>query len=310
MVSLHKSRKKEKETIKASLQHCEEELLQHMEVCSLRGDKSKPEILHNICKAEDIKKMFNKLRSICGKYQKSGVAFLEVPRVPGTDQKLCKDWKLVETPEEIMEYLLERNCKHFGQAKGTPFTTPPLSKQFNFQASTAVCEMVLEGESSCEELNDLTSILLHHFECRQQLDNLPSQMTMADLLDALAIWNEGTSTSPSVMNLGHYHVMFCRHTYEEDSPEAKAFKKKQAALLQAQLALLNYALRFNHSFDHQKTVVNVMIQKDLGNCKIPCKTCCTLALPLCVSSISPSWENSCYPKLFDMIHPESFARDP
>jgi hypothetical protein len=174
----------------------------------------------------------------------------------------------VETPKEILEYLLERNCKHFGQARGTPFTKPPLSEQFNFQASTAACEMVLEGKYSCDELNDLTSILLHHFERQQKLDNLSSQMTTVDLLNALAVCNEGTSTSPFGMNLGHYHAMFCRHTYEEDSLVANAFEKKQAALVQAQLALLNYALRFNHSFARWKTVVNLMIQKDPGNCKI------------------------------------------
>ncbi len=266
--ALRAARVKEREIIKASLQHREDEILQNIEVSSLGGDKSKADILRNIRKAEEIKRMFNKLRFIRGKYQTSGMSSLEVPTVDGTNPKLCKDWKLVETPTEIMEYLLERNRKHFGQAKGTPFTQPPLSEQFNFEASTAACEMVLTGDYSCDELNDLTSLLLHHFSRRQQLDNLPSQMTTSDLLDALAVWNEGTSTSPSGMNLGHYHAMFRRHDYKEDSPKAKAFEATQARLVQSQLALLNYALRFNHSFARWKTIVNVMIQKEPGNSKI------------------------------------------
>ena len=128
--------------------------------------------------------------------------------------------------------------------------------------------MVLEGDYSCDKLDNLTSLLLHHFSRRQQLDTLPSQMTTSDLLDALAVWNEGTSTSPSGMNLGHYHAMFRRHDYIADSAEAKAFETKQGQLVQAQLALINYALRFNHSFDRWKTIVKVMIQKEPGNSKI------------------------------------------
>ena len=266
--ALRAARQNEKSVIAASLKHREEEQLSHMEMSTLKGDKSKADILRNIRKAEELKHMFQKLRFIRGKNQKSGMATLEVPTIPGMDPKTCKDWTLVECPKEIMEYLLARNRKHFGQAKGTPFTLPPLAEKVDFQASTAACEMILNGDFSCEELEDLTQILLHHFSRRQELDNLPSKLTKAELLGALSVWNEGTSTSPSEMNLGHYHAMFRRHDYQANTEKAKAFEAKQEKLVQAQLALLNYALRFGHSFHRWKTIVNVMIQKDPGNSKI------------------------------------------
>jgi hypothetical protein len=50
------------------------------------------------------------------------------------------------------------------------------------------------------------------------------------------------------MNLGHYHAMFRRHDYIADSAEAKAFETKQGQLVQAQLALINYALRFKEDY--------------------------------------------------------------
>jgi hypothetical protein len=109
--------------------------------------------------------------------------------------------------------------------------------------------MILEGDFNCDELKDITQILLHHFSCRQELDQLPNQLTKEELLSALSIWNEGTSTSPSEMNLGHYHAMFRRHDYQAGTVKAKAFEAKQERLVQAQLALLNYALRFGHSFN-------------------------------------------------------------
>jgi hypothetical protein len=132
----------------------------------------------------------------------------------------------------------------------------------------AACEMILEGDFHCDELNDLTTILLHHFSQWQELDCLPSQLTKSELLAALSLWNKGTSTSPSEMNLGHYHTLFRRHAFTADTPEAEAFEAKQERLIQAQLSLLNYALSFGHSFTRWKTIVNVMIQKDPGNSKI------------------------------------------
>jgi hypothetical protein len=131
------------------------------------------------------------------------MATLEVPAIDGTNPKQCHAWKLMECPKAIMEYLLARNCKHFGQADGTPFTLPPLL------ALTAACKLILEGDFNCEELEDLTSILLHHFSHQQELDSLLSQLTKSELFDSLAEWNEGTLTLPSEMNLGHYHAMFC-----------------------------------------------------------------------------------------------------
>ena len=178
-----------------------------MDVSSLLGDKAKAVILRNIRKAEELKHMFNKLRFIRGKYQKSGMATLEVPAIVGTDPNgaTIGSWP---SPKEIVKYLLDRNRTHFGQATRTPSTEPPLAEKVDFQASTAACELILEGDFQCTELEDLTQILLHHFSRRQQLDSLPCQLTKSELLDALAIWTIDTLTSPSDMNLGHYPAMF------------------------------------------------------------------------------------------------------
>ena len=72
--ALRDSRKKEREIIKASLKYREDEMLQHITLSQLKGDKSKSDILRNIRKAEEIKQMFNKLRFIRGKNNKSGMA--------------------------------------------------------------------------------------------------------------------------------------------------------------------------------------------------------------------------------------------
>ncbi len=265
--ALREARSNERDIIKESFKHRENELLQNIENCNMQDEKSKGDILRNIRKAEEIKQMFNKLKFIRGKYQKSGISSLQVPTVEGTNPKTCKDWKTVVTPSEIVAYLLRRNQGHFGQGEG-PFTIPPMSEAIDYPASTAACELMLEGEFNATELEDLTQLLVKHFSRRQTLDCLPPQITKTEFIEALQVWNEGTSTSPSDINLGHYHALFRRHKYKDDSDEAKAFDIKRERILQAQLALPNYSLKFSHSFKRWRTIVNVMILKEPGNTKI------------------------------------------
>eukprot|EP00957_Ditylum_brightwellii_P198123 15095060-Ditylum_brightwellii.AAC.1 len=47
----------------------------------------------------------------------------------------------VETPKEVAFYLKLRNQLHFGQAKGTPLTVPPLSKEFDWSANSKQSEL-------------------------------------------------------------------------------------------------------------------------------------------------------------------------
>ena len=265
--ALREARQNERDIIKESLKHREDEVLQNIENCNVHDDKSKGDILRNIRKAEEIKQMFNKLKFIRGKYQKSGIASLQVPCVDGDNPKTCQHWKTVDTPKEIESYILAKNKGHFGQAKG-PMTVPPMSEAIDYPASTAACDLLLEGDYTNEELEEMTQLLVKHFSKKQELDCLPSQITKHEFLDALKVWNEGTLTSPSDINLGHYHALFRRHKYKPDTPEAKLFEAKRERLVQAQLALLNYSLKFSHSFQRWKTIVNVMILKEPGNTKI------------------------------------------
>ena len=192
----------------------------------MKDDKSKGDILRNMRKAEEIAQMFNKLKFIRGKYQKTGIASLQVPSVDGENPKTCKNWRTVTTPSAISSYLLGRNQGHFGQGEG-PFTIPPMSEAIDYPTSTAACDLMLEGEYNTEELEHLTQLLVSHFSKRQALDCLRDQITKSEFLKALQVWNEGTSTSPSDINLGHYHALFRRHKYNADSPEATAFDAKR-----------------------------------------------------------------------------------
>ena len=48
------------------------------------------------------------------------------------DPKSCTSWEMITDPTAIEYYLQLRNRRHFGQAQGTPFTTPPLSQDLDW----------------------------------------------------------------------------------------------------------------------------------------------------------------------------------
>jgi hypothetical protein len=215
-----------------------------------------------------MKALHSKLRFISQDgTQKSTLNCLEVPLNPQQDPKSCTEWLTVDAPEEITAYLLERNRKHFSQALGTPFTVPPLNVQVDFGASTASCELMLEGAYDSQLLDDLTLLLTNHFRSLTERNVLPSTITPVAMMDKYKFWPESTTTSPSGRHLGHYRALL---------PNLKLDTKKKHPLLDAQReslvaihhSLTAFALAHCHSFQRWKKVVNVMLEKEPGNPKI------------------------------------------
>ena len=87
------------------------------------------------------------------------------------------EWMAVDTPEEITQYLLERNKKHFSQAEGTPFTVSPMKVDVDFGATTETCEMMLSGDYNDSDVADLTALVIKHFHTLTGKDPLPQSIT-------------------------------------------------------------------------------------------------------------------------------------
>ncbi len=93
-----------------------------------KGDKAGAKAIRNIIKAEEKSKMWRKLRYVRGQ-DKTGLTSIMVPEnEEETNYKDCTEWISIDTPDEIEKILMERNQKHFGQAKGTWPTKPPFSE--------------------------------------------------------------------------------------------------------------------------------------------------------------------------------------
>eukprot|EP00957_Ditylum_brightwellii_P202887 15332236-Ditylum_brightwellii.AAC.1 len=61
------------------------------------------------------------------------------------DPKQTQDWRTVETPKEITNYLMLRNKRNFGQTHGAMFILPPLSHEIDRGTNSISLKLLLEG---------------------------------------------------------------------------------------------------------------------------------------------------------------------
>ena len=183
------------------------------------------------------------------------------------DPKTCSEWKLIRDPTEIEYYLMLRNRLHFGQAQGSPFTEPPLSQTIDWAASTEAANRILEGTYSPDAATTQVRQLLRECTFAASPDAIPNVLSFEAFRAKIISWRETTTTSPSGRHLGRYKAMFARipTTDDEASP---TFSDKQEQIARLKLSLINYCLRNIYVLQRWKTIVNIMIFKEPGNCKI------------------------------------------
>ena len=131
------------------------------------------------------------------------------PECQETDQKKQKFIE-VRDPVEMMRLLLERNCEHFSQATGTPFTIPPLLTIVGEDGTTAEADEILDGTFDLGSI-DLPTQAAHDLLKRLGEQFLPEGCELKDedfKLETTTVfgwfknWKLRTSTSPSGMHLG------------------------------------------------------------------------------------------------------------
>jgi hypothetical protein len=100
-----------------------------------------------------------------------------------------------------------------------------------------------------------------------------------EFIGKLKVWSESTTTSPSGLRFGHYKALIARHAYSTsasddeltDNFKAKRdeLNRRQAALLELHLSMLNYSLERGYSYQRwQETVANTIIFKDTDNARL------------------------------------------
>ena len=253
--------------------------IENLEVSTKPKDRKHAQSLRQMIQKERKRQMFRKLKALRDTGGATGVTRIEVP-VPGDmDPKLCNQWETIDIPSEVLAHLQVRNRRHFGQARETPFTSPPLSDDFGYCADTLEAQALLEGTYDPKHIDDPSVLLLlNHMQQIQYLvdQNMAATITVDEFKGKLKVWRESTSTSPSGQHLGHYKALVARHEYsdvtDEDASEDIAKRNEldeiQGKLLRLRLQVINYALRNGYSYNRWKTIANSHILKEPGNVKI------------------------------------------
>ena len=123
---LRETRRAIKKMEKEAVSRRDDEQQTLLSAAKIRGDTKTAKAIKYKMIAETTKRMFQKLSNCRGR-QNTGLSTIDVPRDPTElNHKDCTDWIMIDTPTEIEALLISRNQQHFGQAKGSFPTNPPL----------------------------------------------------------------------------------------------------------------------------------------------------------------------------------------
>jgi hypothetical protein len=179
-------------------------------------------------------------------------------------------WKEVNSPKEIEFLLRLRNQRHFGQAEtdGTPFTTEEMKHKFNWNASTEEAELVLEGESTDNEISEIERLFLDNMTRVTETDDTTKFVARKNFDWKFQAWRETTSTSPSGRHLRHYKATTATIDKSLSPEERTVLRSIQEDIQDCYIGIINYSIKHKYSFDRWKIIVNMMIYKEEGNVKI------------------------------------------
>jgi hypothetical protein len=242
--------------------------------------QDKAKIINAMRNSELHAQMYSMFHNVRGLSQQSSLASIDIPDTwpaPGEPGEWCdrkvhskqeRPFYQITLPAEIDYYLMERNRRHFGQAHVTAFATAPLANLINWQANTDTAELILHGNYTNDELDDVSQLLLKHCEATTQLDSITQVLTMEAFLGKIKVWLEGISTSPSDRLLGHYKTLAKPIIPGCEPWEKDVLEAGRTDLLQAHLNIINYCLIHGYSLQRWQRIVNVMIHKEPGDNQI------------------------------------------
>ena len=157
--------------------------------------------------AKYTKRIFATLRERLKSSHSKGITNIMVPDPTEEDPDFHKT---VYDPVEIESLLITRNINHFGQAQGSPFTIPPLSKKLGYEGTNEFAARIINGEQILGDIRGMdrgVQQFLGVLNDRTRTPSFPIDITFEEFMKGFRKWSEDTSTSPSGRHLGHYKVL-------------------------------------------------------------------------------------------------------
>ena len=116
--------------------------LQDEVLASLEKDPNKAKIICHIQKAEEVRCIFLKLKHLIHPFESALVTHVLVPddNLPTT---ITNSDDIISS--ELVVMITTTDVQQFSSAHGMPFTVPPLSQDFNWDATTLAHQATLDG---------------------------------------------------------------------------------------------------------------------------------------------------------------------
>lgn len=276
-----------------------------------------------ILKMETRNRAFHRLHHTLSPDSKSGITSIDVPvndtgnYDPELDPETATTWKTITDPHEIHRCLIRRNIKHFGQASGTPLTTPEFVDLFGFTGSSAASHQVLNGTYAGDHAPIINEVLQ---EMRQKSPiSITPDVTIDEFRKKMFTWKEETTTSPSGLHLGHYRALVRRHSYDHIGDRDKAADQDKKKLLNSiqedclyhHVAMINYARKHQIVYDRWRTIITTMIPKDEGVVKINRVRIIHLYECDLTATVSIHWRRTVYnAEHHRLLHPTAYGSRP
>ena len=242
----------------------------------LEGKDTDAKVLERVKRAEITQKMYRKLGyGLKPQSERRGVTRILVPS-DGRAPKQAKKWKEITDQQEIREHMQSHLIRHFNQAAGTPFTIGNLANlQWNGQGEVA--DQILAGtyrhqyDRNDRAANEVVQWFIDEFKQENELPPISLEFLEEHMIGKYKNWKETTSTSPFTDRyLGQYQCLI-RHILDappEEREDPNSEYHQAQRLLQIHHKILVMAVKYRHSYQRWKKVVNVMLEKDEGIPKI------------------------------------------
>ncbi len=167
-------------------------------------DKKAALIRKQIIKAEEVKKMYMKLRRYLNPQGRSSLNHIMVPN-DDLPPRIAQLWRSIYDPVILEALIIERNKKHFAQAEGTPFTKEILG-MIPFSGTGPIADSILSGTLQVDD--PIVQLVLDNLKRPENLQEIPATVTLDDVKGKFNNWKESTSTSPiTKRHLGHYQCL-------------------------------------------------------------------------------------------------------
>ena len=143
-----------------------------------------------------------------------------------------------------------------------------MKKKFDWQATTKEAEAVLNGNYVDADLSEVEQLFINNLQRVTGTDATSNLLTYKEFKGKFKVWRESTTTSSSGRHLGHYKVLVSTIDQSLKPEERVKLQHIQRDISGCYIGLINYCIKHRYVLQRWKTIVNMMIYKELGNIKI------------------------------------------